>query len=309
MIVYDSKKNWVKDIGHLFKSYTMVKVVRGTFIIGALATAFCVLVLETDIAQEFDMSSAVFSLLGIVLSIMLVFRTNTAYDRWWEGRKQWGALVNNTRNLAAALNATLPKKDAGSRAWFAAHISNFCLAFVEHLREGTKIEELVHISEEEKALYATKKHIPNHIVYEIYNAMHVHYKQGDFSDSDMINLQPMWKSFLDILGACERIKKTPIPFSYAVYIKIFVTAFSVLLPFELVSNFGYWTIPMVMFVFFAFLGIELMAEEIESPFGLDCNDLPTGDIAKNIKNNVYELLEVRDPEMVTAGRELYEKVF
>lgn len=309
MIVYDSKKNWIKDIAHLFKSYTMVKVIRGTFVIGSITTIFCTIVLRFGIANEFDMSSAVFSLLGIVLSIMMVFRTNTAYDRWWEGRKQWGALVNNTRNLAAALNAILPKQDGASRAWFAAHISNFGLAFVEHLRDGTKLDELIHLSEEDKSLYATKKHIPNHIVYEIYNAMQVHYKQGDLSDADMINLQPMWKSFLDILGACERIKKTPIPFSYAVYIKIFVTAFSILLPFELISNFGYWTIPMVMFVFFAFLGLELMAEEIERPFGLDCNDLPTGDIAHNIKNNVYELLEVNDPELATAGRELYDKVF
>ncbi len=294
---------------HLFRSWTMTKVIRGTVAIGVLTALVCLPIMHLDIAERLAMSPTVFSLLGIVLSIMLVFRTNTAYDRWWEGRKQWGALVNNTRNLAAALHATLPREDRAARAWFAARISNFCLAFVEHLRAGSKLDELVHLAPEDYEVYRAKKHVPNQISYEIYNAIQVHYRQNDFTDADLINLRPMWQSLLDILGACERIKNTPIPFSYAVYVKIFITAYAVLLPFGLVESFGFWTVPMVMFIFFAFLGLELMAEEIEDPFGLDCNDLPTGDIARNIKNNVYELLEVGDPELATANRELYQKVF
>jgi putative membrane protein len=115
------------------------------------------------------------------------------------------------------------------------------------------------------------------------------------------------QALLDITGACERIRKTPIPFSYNVYLKIFITAYAILLPFSLMSEFGYWSIPAVMFVFFAFIGVEMMAEEIEDPFGLDCNDLPTGTIAHTIKGNVFEILEHKHNKEKPI--ELYAKVF
>ncbi|MDQ4140247.1 MAG: hypothetical protein M3142_06955, partial [Bacteroidota bacterium] len=111
-----------------------------------------------------------------------------------------------------------------------------------------------------------------------------------------------------VAGACERIKKTPIPFSYNVYLKLYISAYTLILPFGLLPIFGYAGIGLIMFIFFAFIGVELMAEEIEDPFGLDCNDLPTGDIAHTIKQNVYELLEVGHPEEAQP-KQLYQKVF
>ena len=99
------------------------------------------------------------------------------------------------------------------------------------------------------------------------------------------------QAMMDIAGACERIKKTPIPFSYNVYLKIFITAYALMLPFALTAEIGLWAVPAVMFVFFAFIGVQLMAEEIEDPFGLDCNDLPTGQIAETISKNVFEILD------------------
>ena len=93
------------------------------------------------------------------------------------------------------------------------------------------------------------------------------------------------------------------------YIKIFILAYGLLLPFALVSEMGYWAIPSVMFVFFAFIGVEMMGSEIEDPFGLDCNDLPTGTIANTIKENVFEILEVDMKEAVKPSPEIYEKIF
>jgi putative membrane protein len=115
-------------------------------------------------------------------------------------------------------------------------------------------------------------------------------------------------ALIDVMGACERIKKTPIPFSYSVYIKIFVSLYGLILPFGLFNDFGFYAIPLTMFIFFAMLGLELMAEEIEEPFGLDCNDLPTGDIALTIKKNVFEILE-QESIKETKPAELYTKVF
>jgi len=310
MIYYKSNKNWFRDIGHLTRSWTMTKVMRSVIAIGLYTTLFCVLQLHfLDNVAELGLSTGVFSLLGIVLSILLVFRTNTAYDRWWEGRKQWGALVNHCRNLAIMGVTTFPASAKKEKHQLAVYISNFCIALKEHLREGTKLEELIFVSDEELEEYETKGHVPNHISRQIHQMVEHQEKEGNISGFDLINFKPQLQALLDILGACERIKKTPIPFSYNVYLKIFITAYGLLLPLAMIPEFGYYSIPIVMFIFFAFVGVELMAEEIEDPFGLDCNDLPTGDIAHNIKNNVFEILDDKSSLTKAVERKVYEKVF
>lgn len=309
MIIYEPNKHFLKDIGHLAKSWTMVKIFRSVLIIGTYCLLVSLGLTYLYVGEFAGLSSSMFSFLGVVLSILLVFRTNSAYDRWWEGRKQWGALVNHCRNLAVVAHTTLPPEDGKSRAYLATHISNFCIAFKEHLRKGPKLEELINLSDKDRAVYEQKKHLPNHISYEIHQLVHAAHKQESITLGDYLHFKPHLQALLDILGACERIKKTPIPFSYAVYIKIFILAYGVLLPFALFNSFGLWTPLIVMFVFFAFMGIELLAEEIEDPFGLDCNDLPTGDISHTIKRNVHEILGVDKTKLTGVPHELYEKVF
>lgn len=311
MIYYKTNKNWFGDVRHLAKSWTMVKIMRSVMIMAVYATAVCV-VFEVWLQitpEQMPINMTVFSLLGVILSILLVFRTNSAYDRWWEARKQWGALVNNTRNLAIYVQAMFPKEDKTVRRFMATHISNFCLALVEHLRDGTKLDKLIYLTEEDIKEYESKGHIPNHIALEIMERLAEAHRRGEINEGDYINIKAQHQSLLDILGACERIKKTPIPFSYAVYLKIFITAYGVLLPFALLNIFHLWTIPIAAFVFFALIGVELLGEEIEDPFGLDCNDLPTGDIAHTIKNNVFEILEDRSSKGRERKVELYQKVF
>ncbi|GAB2765491.1 bestrophin family ion channel [Rhabdobacter roseus] len=308
MIVYEANKNFLKDITHLTSSWTMRQMLRGTLTVAALTTLFCVVVIEL-FNSEIHIPSNIFSLLGIVLSILLVFRTNTAYDRWWEGRKQWGSLVNNCRNLAVTIHATFPEEDKSTRRELAILIANFCIALKEHLRKGTRMEELIHVSSREVEAYQKRNHIPNYIVTLIHQKVQAVYRSGAISGADLRNLKPHLQSLLDIAGACERIKKTPIPFSYSVYIKLLILSYSLMLPFGLIRDFGYFTIPLVTFIFFTFVGIEMMGAEIEDPFGLDCNDLPTGDIAHTIKNNVFEILEVPHGDHVEHKTELYEKVF
>ncbi len=305
MIYYHPNKNWLRDLSHFYESKTMRKIWGAVISIGAITAVFCYAVHYFDWHSSFSMGTGVYSLLGIALSIVLVFRTNTAYDRWWEGRKQWGALVNNCRNLAIMLHAALPENDKETRKLFAKHLTNFCIAFRDHLREGTEVEELILLSPEEKALYKTKNHIPNYISFLIYQRIEQAYRNGEIREEDFRNMHPQATSLLDILGACERIKKTPIPFSYAIYIKMFIISYGLFLPLGLVEQYGYWTIPMVMIVFFAFIGLELMAEEIEEPFGEDNNDLPTTTIAHNIKNNVFEILEARNPVVEHKVRKEY----
>ncbi|MEM8525122.1 MAG: bestrophin family protein [Bacteroidota bacterium] len=306
MINYKVNGNWFKDIAHLSKSWTMVKIVRAVLVFGVYATLVCLAIEWLGWMKFVQLNTSIFSLLGVILSIFLVFRTNTAYDRWWEARKQWGALVNNSRNLAIYVDTMFPESNEKVRHFMAKSIANFCIALVEHLRNGVKIEKLIHLNDLERAVYERKGHIPNYIAQQIFDRIASGHRGGEINEGDYINIKAQHQSLLDILGACERIKKTPIPFSYVVYLRLFIIIYGVLLPFALVSTFHLTTIPLAMFIFFSLLGIQLMAEEIEDPFGLDCNDLPTGDIAHTIKGNVYEILEDR----VSKAREveLYEKL-
>ena len=307
MIRYNSKE-WFTNLFNFYRSYVLQTLFRYVLLTGLITAILCILIIEV-IQPAIKLSSSFFSLLGIVLSILLVFRTNTAYDRWWEGRKQWGALVNNTRTLAILLQSMLPGDNTRDRVFFAKHISNFCIALKEHLRMGVKLDELVHLTEEEKQLYKNRVHVPNIIALQLFNRAELMYRSGVLSEADMINLRPHVAALLDIMGACERIKKTPIPFSYNVYIKVFILAYCLILPFGLIVEFQYYTIPMVMFVFFAMAGVELIGEEIEDPFGLDCNDLPTGTIAATIKNNVYEIFSVYSEVEQSKQEVPFEKIF
>jgi putative membrane protein len=307
MIIYEPNKHFISDIGHLAKSWTMVKIMRAVLLMGVYSFVVCMAAMFLPHMADMKMDTSIFSFLGIVLSILLVFRTNNSYDRWWEGRKQWGALVNNCRNLAVLVHTSFPDADKENRHLLAKHISNFCIAFKEHLRQGVQLEELILLTDADKALYKTKSHIPNHISVQIHKVIHDVYKQGGISGDDHRNIKEQSASLLDILGACERIKKTPIPFSYSIFIKIFIVVYGLLLPFALVTEWGVWTVPIMMLVFFAFIGVEMMGSEIEDPFGLDCNDLPTGTIAHTIKENVFEILEAKKGEASKA--KLYDKIF
>lgn len=304
MIVYEPNKNWFRDIWNLGTSWTIHKIAYAVLMSGAVSAVVCVTLYYCD--TEPRLHSGIFSLLGVVLSILLVFRTNTAYDRWWEGRRLWGTLVNNTRQLAIMLEASLPKDDGESRHFFARHISNFAVALKEHLRNGVKLEEL-ELTGEELAGLKTKSHKPNHIALMIFARMQTIYRAGVFTDADIINLKQQHQVLTDVMGACERIKKTPIPFSYAVYIKVFISIYGLMLPFGLYEDFAFYTIPLTMFIFFTMVGLELMAQEIEDPFGLDCNDLSTGEIAKTIRGNVCETLGHRPMEVTET--KIYQKIF
>jgi ion channel-forming bestrophin family protein len=306
MIYYESNKNFFRDITHLTRSWTMLKVLRGSGAIGLYALLICYL--ADFFSVDLHLPANLFSLIGIVLSILLVFRTNTAYDRWWEGRMHWGALVNHCRNLAIMGHTTFPTADKASRKELAAGISNFCIALKEHLRTGVKKEEFILLDESTRAELDIRNHLPAYFSSKLHGQVQMLYRSGAISDSDILNFKPHLQALLDIAGACERIRKTPIPFSYAVYVKVLVFVYVLMLPLAMVSELSYWSVPIVMFLAFTFLGIEMMAQEIEEPFGLDCNDLPTSDIAHNIKNNVFEILEVTHKHVEEEPTPMYEKI-
>jgi putative membrane protein len=189
MIVYESNKNWLRDVSHLYKSWTMQRVIRSTLYVAAVTAVISLFYKEVLEWKGGNLDITIFSLLGVVLSILLSFRTNSAYDRWWEGRKKWGELVNNSRNLAVYLHSCLPQDDDESRHYLAVRISNFAIALKEHLRSGAQTDEFIMVSAEEIKQYNRKAHIPNFIAYEIIQHIQDAYRAGHLSTADHINIK------------------------------------------------------------------------------------------------------------------------
>ena len=224
--------------------------------------------------------------------MLLVFRTNTAYDRWWEGRKLWGALVNNSRNLAMKLETLLPEGDTVNRTFFRKSIPAFASALHHHLhKEQTRLE--LFEDEENRHLFKGidwEKHVPNQVALLMHRHVQRLYREGILSAEQLLYLNAELQSFTDICGACERIKNTPIPFSYSVFIKKFIFFYVMTLPFGFVFQLGFYAIPVTAFVFYVLASLELIAEEIEDPFSGDDNDVPTETLARNIHRHVGELI-------------------
>jgi len=135
-----------------------------------------------------------------------------------------------------------------------------------------------------------QKHKPNQVAQVLFLKINDLHQAGKISGEQLIILNAELQSFTDVCGACERIKNTPIPYSYSAFIKKFIFFYVMTLPFGYVFNLGYYVIPVVVFIFYVLDSLELIAEEIEDPFGNDENDLPTGKIAENIKRHVEEIL-------------------
>ncbi|MCI4671397.1 MAG: bestrophin family protein [Bacteroidia bacterium] len=303
MINYNSK-NWFEAISHFKSSYVIRRTMRMTLVVGLIAAGLGAIqeFLMTDF--KIGIEPSIFSLLGLLLSLLLVFRLNSAYDRWWEGRKQWGALINHTRGLAVLWHGKLGHKDIQNRTFFAKGISAYVLALSDHLRDKSNHSLVEMYSEESPESIRTYAHVPNKIVRDMYERTEMLYKDGFIDGFQLNQVQPELQEFLNIQGACERIKATPIPFAHNFFIKLFVLTYCALLPFVLIPVIGWWAILMTMFVSYALIGIEFISVEIEEPFGLDCNDLPTHNLAVKIEKNVHEILEV---ELLDTEKEVKQQ--
>ena len=288
MIKYNPK-NWFALIFEFHKSDTLRKLIK-TIIIFSL---YCTVLLYLEIHYtSFKSTIAIHSLLGFVLGLLLVFRTNTAYDRWWEGRRIWGELTNTSRNLAMKINAVLKEDNLNDREFYASMISNFAISSKNHLRTNDEnfLDGISNCNGFNKDNIKSRDHIPNLISTSIFKKTHDLFKKDIITGNILITIDTQIKSLVDVIGGCERIKNTPIPYSYNIFLKKFIFIYTLSLPFGLVSDLGYWAIPISVFILYVLCSLELLAEEIEDPFGKDANDLPLDTMCENIKENVNSIL-------------------
>ncbi len=230
-------------------------------------------------------------LVGLVLSVLLVFRTNAAYDRWWEGRKLWGALVNSSRNLSMKI-ASMCSPEPADLDFFRRTIPLYADTLRKHLQSEKTRFALDENDHPELAQLDDTKHAPNQVALAMFQRVATMQKEGRISGEQLLFIQPQLADFTDICGACERIKNTPIPYSYSAFIKKFIFIYTITLPFSFVGLLGYLVVPVVAFVFYVLASLELIAEEIEDPFGLDPNDLPLVKMAGNIETHTAEIFGV-----------------
>jgi len=291
MVTYNPK-DWFGLIFRFHKAETFRRLFWVMVTIGIYS--FIVTYIEIAVLElKYASTTIVHSLLGFIISLLLVFRTNTAYDRWWEGRKQWGALVNVSRNFALKVNAFLPKTEEERRNRLRAMTGAYATVLKEHLRKGSK-EDLVKLLPDFLQEEEIGDHVPNHLADAMQKSLLDMYIKKEISEAAYLAMLTDLNAFTDICGACERIHKTPIPYTYNIFIKKFIFAYIVTMPFGFVSEFGYWCIAITIFTFYALASLEMIAEEIEDPFGNDSNDLPTDDLAETIKGNVEGIISNKE---------------
>ncbi|TND08849.1 MAG: hypothetical protein FD123_1703 [Bacteroidetes bacterium] len=288
MVNYNPK-DWVKLILQFHKNDTMRMLLPAMLVLGAF-TGLAEFLIKDVFEVDYKSSPIVHSLLGFVISLLLVFRTNTGYDRWWEGRKLWGGFVNSSRNLCIKLNAFLPVDDSALRRKMRVLLSNYFFAAKSHLRNQTNEDEWDTYEGFDAEEFATKVHTPNAFAAQLMIEINEQYRRGHLTDPQLLVLTEELRNITDNMGACERIRNTPIPYSYNMFLKKVIFIYSITLPFGLLTDFGYWSVLCSMFIFYAFASLELLAEEIEDPFGTDANDLPTDDLAKKIRENLKEII-------------------
>lgn len=287
MVQYNPK-DWITFIFRFHKADTFRQLLPMMFFIGLYSGVVGYLEVEyLNLPEKSYIRNlgAMHGMLGFVISLLLVFRTNTAYDRWWEGRKMWGSLVNNSRNFALKLSAIL--KDEHDRAYFRKTIPSYASILNKHLKNeetGLMLFEGLDLKIDHE------KHRPNQVAKMMFEKINDLYTSGKITGDQLIILNAEIQSFTDICGACERIKNTPIPYSYSAFLKKFIFFYVMTLPFGYAFSLGYYVVPVVVFIFYVLASLELIAEEIEDPFGDDENDLPTKKIAENIKRHVEEIL-------------------
>jgi putative membrane protein len=281
-------KEWISFIFSVSKADTFQKLIPMMLIIGAYSGVIAYLEIEYwKLPDDSNIKniSVMHGLLGFVISLLLAYRTNTAYDRWWEGRKMWGGLVNSSRNLAIKLASIL--KEENDRAYFRKMIPGYASILHKHLNDSDTAKQLFDDVDLEIDHH---KHRPNQVAKMLFQKVNDLYDSKKITGEQFIILNNELQSLTDICGACERIKNTPIPYSYSAFIKKFIFIYVLTLPFGYVFILGYLVIPVVVFIFYVLASLELIAEEIEDPFGGDANDLPTKKIAENIKKHVGELI-------------------
>ncbi|MGG7036613.1 MAG: bestrophin family protein [Flavobacterium sp.] len=280
-------KNWFTVFLNFKGTDTFRKLRLLALVIAVYTAIICYLEINFwKIAQNSNVRNftALHGILGFAISLLLAYRTNTAYDRWWEGRKTWGNLLVRIRNFAVIVSSL---KDSSEKEYFKKMLPYYAYSLSKHLTAN-------HIRHEWEDEYDVElddaKNRPVQLTKMFYHRIMELQTEGKITPVQFNQMYSEILAFNEVCGICERIKTSPIPYTYNIFIKKFLFFYIMTMPFGYALTLGYYVVPMVVFVFYVLTSLELIAEEIEDPFGSESNDLPIDKIAAIIKKNVDEIL-------------------
>jgi putative membrane protein len=247
--------------------------------------------------QKITLTTIPFTLIGLPLAIFLGFRNNSAYDRYWEGRKLWGEIVYNSRNLARqclSLLGPAPLAAAGQadiRTRMIYRAIAYAHALRHYLRDSDSRADVAPLlSAEELHGYAAAVHKPNFLMDRMGADLRRCLDESRIDGCLAAVVDSTLSALVAASTACERIKTTPIPFSYTLLLHRTAYFYCFLLPFGLVDTIGFMTPFVVAIVAYTFFALDALGDEIEEPFGTAPNDLPLDTICRNIEINLRESL-------------------
>ena len=278
---YD-RRHWLRQLFRLNGS-PIVAIAPHLLFVVASAAAVTFLV---EGQQLKGIPLAIHALVGTVLGLILAFRTNTGYDRFWEGRKAWGAIVNRCRNLARMINSTNGIAE-DTRRHLCVLVSSFAWAARRDLGHIERHKELDRLLGEAAAnALEPSPGPPQRVLLHLANGLDKLRRGAVLDPNDHARFEADLAVLIDSLGVCHRIQKTPIPFAYAVFLRRFLLLYTLTLPFSLVDAVHWLTVPVVAMVGYALFGLEQIGVEIEDPFEEGPNDLDLFGICSTIERDV-----------------------
>ncbi|HEY2859559.1 MAG TPA: bestrophin family ion channel [Terracidiphilus sp.] len=256
----------------------------------AIVTGLSVLAVWTEgniFAHKVPLNATPFTLVGVALALFLGFRNSSAYDRWWEGRRLWGGLVNTTRSLARQA-LTMTGEASGKRDFI-----NMLIAFTYAMRDQLRGDTFIRSAELLPPMLAAEvdgaRYKPVIILQAMGSWVAERRSDGAFSDIIESAIDRNLVELSNILGGCERIASTPVPFSYSVMIHRVVYFYCALLPFGLVDAIAWMTPAVALALAYSFIALDSLAGELETPFKRDENGLALDAISLNIELSLREM--------------------
>jgi putative membrane protein len=211
-------------------------------------------------------------------------RNRSAYERWWEGRRLWGQLVNDSRNLAWKIRSYL-SQEAIDQSRFDRLLIGFAEALRDHLRSGITLQQVSGFERERDQ----PQHVPSYLAGRMIGWISQWQREELIDPRTMQVIDVHWRGLLDVCGACERIRHTPMSVSYRTMLRLGIALNVLAAPWFIVLEVGLWSIPALMILCFFLVGVEVIDTAVEEPFGTDLDDLPLSTYCRTIRTSVEEI--------------------
>ena len=273
-----------QSLRELVSSPTLSRVAMYAILVSAYAVIPAWFHDREKLSMLSGVPSDIHAALTLVLGWLLVFRTNTSYGRWWEARTLWGSLVNTMRNLSLKL-VNLIEVPSDDLSRLRKILSAFAPVLKDHLRDGALLDDAEVLGE----LKEIPRHVPGFLVSLIYSRLREWKRAGAIDGEQLIVIDEDLRKLLEIVGGCERIRNTRLARSYRAFARQCVFLYLVTLPWGIVHNFGWWTVPLTAILSYFMLGLETVAEHTEEPFGMDEDDLDLEAMCRTIDASVTEI--------------------